>query len=142
MQQRDNRAPLLSALVKTPIAGQSIALFTFAPVAGVQIPIITDASCRFIGPEQAGAGRLVRVTKRDVIVAWGTGGGLTAADGCVLRTMPEFKIGGVPAKVLCAGLAPGFVGLCQFNVEAPQGILSGKVALKIASALVYDFWVR
>jgi len=36
----------------------------------------------------------------------------------------------------------GFVGLCQFNVEAPPGILSGKVALKIASALVYDFWVK
>ncbi len=35
---------------------------------------------------------------------------------------PLVNIGGIPAEVVCSGLAPGFVGLYQVNVEGPVGI--------------------
>lgn len=37
----------------------------------------------------------------------------------------EARIGGRPARVLFAGLAPGFVGLYQVNVEIPAGVEPG-----------------
>jgi uncharacterized protein (TIGR03437 family) len=38
---------------------------------------------------------------------------------------PEVTIGGVPAKVSYSGLAPGFVGLYQINVQVPDGVPAG-----------------
>jgi len=38
---------------------------------------------------------------------------------------PTVTIGGVPATVSFSGLAPGFVGLYQVNVEVPQGATTG-----------------
>jgi len=46
-------------------------------------------------------------------------------------------IGGVPATVSFAGLAPGFVGLYQVNVEVPEAAPSGSsvpVVLSIGGA--------
>ena len=35
-------------------------------------------------------------------------------------TVPEVRVGGLPARVLFSGLAPGFVGLNQINIEIPR----------------------
>ena len=37
----------------------------------------------------------------------------------------EVRIGDRPATIQFAGLAPGFVGLYQVNVEIPQGVAPG-----------------
>lgn len=50
------------------------------------------------------------------------------ADGSVLYqtpTVPTVTIGGIPAKVLYSGLAPGFPGLYQVDVQVPSGVVSG-----------------
>jgi uncharacterized protein (TIGR03437 family) len=38
---------------------------------------------------------------------------------------PAVTIGSVPAPVSFAGLAPGFIGLYQVNVQVPQGVAAG-----------------
>ena len=44
------------------------------------------------------------------------------------------SIGGRPAPVLFAGLAPGFVGIYQVNVQVPQGVTPGVRDLVISNA--------
>jgi uncharacterized protein (TIGR03437 family) len=46
---------------------------------------------------------------------------------------PAVTIGGVPAPVSWAGLAPGFIGLYQVNVQVPQGIAAGDGAPVVLS---------
>jgi uncharacterized protein (TIGR03437 family) len=38
---------------------------------------------------------------------------------------PEVTVGGVPAAVTFSGLAPGYVGLYQINVQVPAGAPTG-----------------
>ena len=41
------------------------------------------------------------------------------------RVQPTVTIGGVQARVLFSGMAPGWVGLWQINAEVPQSVTSG-----------------
>jgi len=54
------------------------------------------------------------------------------AEGTTNVTLPvEFQFGDTPAQVLYAGLAPGLVGVYQFNVVAPPGTPRGDVPLRV-----------
>jgi len=77
----------------------------------------------------------------DYLTLWATG--LGAVEGLVatgapataaLRTMvvPRVTLGGVPAQMLYAGLAPGFVGLYQINIQVPDNVPSGNTSLVIS----------
>ena len=46
-------------------------------------------------------------------------------------TTPLVNIGGMPAQVTFSGLAPGFVGLYQVNVQVAQGVVSGAQEIEI-----------
>jgi|GEM_PF-1500013 len=50
------------------------------------------------------------------------------ADGSVIyatTALPEVLVGGIPARVVFSGLAPGFSGLYQVNIEIPAGVAAG-----------------
>lgn len=49
--------------------------------------------------------------------------------GTAMAESPIVKIGGVRATVLDAGLAPGFIGLYQINVQVPADTLPGESPL-------------
>ncbi|MFN0110777.1 MAG: choice-of-anchor V domain-containing protein [Blastocatellia bacterium] len=85
-----------------------------------------------------------RARKGDYVVLYGTGAGalfvnasnnnpLTIKDGeaatgsplAATASLPTVTIGGKPATVYFSGLAPGFVGLWQLNVQVPADAPSG-----------------
>jgi uncharacterized protein (TIGR03437 family) len=59
-----------------------------------------------------------------------------AGNGQVTMTTPTVTIGGAKAVVSFSGLAPGFVGLYQINIEVPAGLKTGNqpVVVMLAGA--------
>jgi endo-1,4-beta-xylanase len=80
-----------------------------------------------------------------LIVVYATGGGLLSSpvtDGELPATLIDvanttLTVGGQPAAIQFAGLAPGFAGVLQINATLPSGITSGSavpIVLSIAGA--------
>jgi uncharacterized protein (TIGR03437 family) len=51
----------------------------------------------------------------------------------ICQEIPTVTIGGLPAEVQFAGLAPFFVGAYQVNIKAPAGVPSGNAQMLISS---------
>jgi uncharacterized protein (TIGR03437 family) len=103
---------LESATVRVPIAEAGPGLF--APVAKLDYSPVSPAN---------------PLARGGIAVLWGTGfgevtpkvaaGAAAPAAGATTVARAEVTVGGRPARVLYCGLAPGFAGLYQINVEIP-----------------------
>ncbi len=84
------------------------------------------------------------VSAGDYIAIYCTGLGPTKVSGGVARTTvtPTVYLGTTQATPSYSGLAPGFVGLYQVNVQIPPGLPSGTVPLVIASGSAYSNEVK
>ena len=83
-----------------------------------------------------GLGAIRNTASPNVVEIYTTGlGPLQAPAGGVQQTVlvPQVIIGGAVAKILFSGLAPGFPGLYQVNVQIPDGIPSGLQTLSITT---------
>lgn len=78
----------------------------------------------------------------EVLTFYGTGfGAVTPGEARIageiaqgqsaLVTPVEFRIGDRPAELTYAGLAPGLVGVYQFNVRVPEGLERGAAAVSV-----------
>lgn len=77
----------------------------------------------------------------DYLTLWATGlgavessveTGAPATAALRTRVVPKVTVGGVPATVLYSGLAPGFVGLYQINIQVPDNAPSGNASLVLS----------
>jgi len=74
-----------------------------------------------------------------IIVLFATGTGLTAPTGTTGQPAPSphpvltqpatLSVNGLPAEVLFAGEAPGFIGLSQINARLPRQLTAGSASL-------------
>jgi uncharacterized protein (TIGR03437 family) len=88
-----------------------------------------------------------RVIPGEVLVFYGTGfgpvspssaaiAGRVASGQSELTSPVEFLFGGIAGRVTYAGLAPGLVGVYQFNVEVPENTPSGDIALQVRQGAI------
>ena len=116
-----------------------------ASSAPVPLRIAAVAPAVFVMPDGFGAVAVAgtgQVTSQraavqgEIVEVYATGLGsvrLNAAS-VLLETLerPEVTIGGLPATVLFSGLAPGWLGLYQINVQVPAGVPAGVQPLWLA----------
>jgi uncharacterized protein (TIGR03437 family) len=98
--------------VRVPIAEAGPGLF--APVTKLDYSLVSPAN---------------PLARGGIAVLWGTGlgevtprvaaGAAAPAAGATTVARAEVTVGGRPARVLYCGLAPGFAGLYQINIEIP-----------------------
>jgi uncharacterized protein (TIGR03437 family) len=123
VQIKVNNEPFNGNLVTVPVATYSPAMFVVNGIAAalnLQYQLITASNPAVRG---------------DYVVLYANGLGPVTnqpADGAVASgalssttTAATVTIGGQPANVEFSGLAPGFVGLYQLNVQVPAGIGAG-----------------
>jgi len=139
--------PHVSEPVPVPVSGFSPGLFTTGSTGAGQGAILISDSGMLAAP----AGVLPNsrpARKGEFLEVFATGlgrvtdapaSGEAAVSNPLSETTaePQVSIGGAAADVLFAGLAPGFIGLYQVNVQVPAGAPSGDavgVSLKIGGA--------
>ncbi len=125
------------------------ALFAFSPVDSGGNTFYAAAQAdfsAFIAPEDLFGGPVGGVPVQpaapgDVISIFGTGFGATdpavpagrqlgAAELAPLAAAPAIRVGGMPAEVFYAGLAPGLTGVYQFNIRVPN-LMDGNHRIEI-----------
>ena len=122
---------------------QTVALAPFAPgifstnAQGTGQGAIQDANYRLVDTSNPASGG-------DIVLIYCTGlgevtnvppTGSPASDNPLSRmpVPPVVTIGGVPAEVKFAGLAPGYVGLYQVNAQVPPGLPAGNATPVVIS---------
>jgi uncharacterized protein (TIGR03437 family) len=125
----------------TPIAGGILSPASFL-VSGKQYAAAVHSNGSFVSNGSVPNVPAAPALPGETVVFYGIGfGGVTPAisPGQVAQgqtsvaTPVQFFFGDLSARVDYAGLAPGYVGLYQFNVVVPSGTPSGDVPLRIVS---------
>jgi uncharacterized protein (TIGR03437 family) len=112
------------ASMQVPLAAANPALFTLSNGAGNAVAVNQDGS---INSDQNPA------PQGSIVVLYATGEGQTSPAGVTgqasaapfpLPVLPvSLTIGDIPANILFAGQAPGFVGVMQINAQVPSGFV-------------------
>ncbi len=124
-----------TVIASLPVAESNPGLFADFPATGY----VTGAPIQAIALNYPAAtlnSATNPVARGSYIVLYATGGGTLSAplsDGMAASTdplitltdNPQVTIGGQPATVSFAGLAPGFIGLIQVNVLVPETVTPG-----------------
>ncbi len=120
--------------ITAPVLGVQPGIFTFTAGSIVYGAILhADFSlANTSSPAVAGETVLIYCTGLGVVTSAPADG--AAASGAANTTLtPTVSIGGSPAAVSYAGLAPGYVGLYQVNAAIPSGLASGNQPVVITS---------
>ena len=127
----------MSAPEQVSLSSLSPGIFTAAQTGNGQGVIQIANTTTFAAPAGSIPGSAARAAKAgEFITIYCTGLGAVnnppgtgkpASSNPLSKTLttPRVSIGGVPAAVSFSGLAPGFVGLYQVDVEIPQGVPGG-----------------
>jgi uncharacterized protein (TIGR03437 family) len=131
-----NNGRTVSSMIATQAIAALPGVFVFGgdnaiAVHGANNALITDAS-----PAAGGETIVVYVTGLGAVNPSVTTGAATPSDQLYPAAVePVVTIGGATARVMFAGLTPGFAGLYQINVVVPQGV-SGRADLIVRSGSV------
>ena len=137
--QMPSNAPLGNARVEVNVGGQQVSSFDAQPVmltavdpglymngprAAALNPDLTPHTAAT--PQPAGAILAFYLTGQGTVnPAIPDGSAAPVAPLSMLDGTAQATIGGQPAEVTFAGLAPGYAGLAQVNVRIPQGLSPG-----------------
>jgi uncharacterized protein (TIGR03437 family) len=138
--QNEIRSNLVEARVQPLAPG----LFTLGASGVGEAAAVDGASGRVIATPGLGIPNSIRARPGSVILVYGTGFGASSPDfeagdlpgeAAPLTGNASAQIGGLPADVLYAGVAPGFAGLTQYNVRVPESLPPGDhlIVLRINS---------
>jgi uncharacterized protein (TIGR03437 family) len=126
-----------SNTVSVTVGDYAVGVFTYARTSSAVDPVVTHANYQLVTPANP-------ALPNEALIVYATGiGKLTdrpstgaATPSSPLATAwdePAVTVGGSPAQVLFAGLAPSFVGLAQFNIQLPESLPAGNLPILIES---------
>jgi len=121
-------------LVVATASGRSAAIPV--PVSAVAPGIFFDTATSFGAVLNAGTFETTHTSpapRGGYIEIYCTGLGAVRNSGALMETLtlPEVHVGSTKAQVIYSGLAPGYQGLYQVNVQVPEAVAAGRQTLSI-----------
>jgi uncharacterized protein (TIGR03437 family) len=148
-------ATQLAATVPYSVSGAQMTSMVISSNAVASTPVslnVTGAAPGVFSSDASGKGQAAALNQDNtvngvsnpasigsVVALYGTGGGALTTDALPLLKLPvTATVGGVPATVYYAGIAPGLVqGAMQVNIQIPSGVTPGPavpIAITVGNA--------